>query len=326
MPSMFLNEIDIRNSITEIFSTSTQVDCAVAFIGEKALEVIPKNCEVRMICNLESGATNPYAVRALIDNGVEIRTSKNLHAKVFIGDDFTIVGSANLSANGLGLEGNEIKGWIEAGYKVITNNEQKKVKEWWLEHWGKSKVITINDINRHISIWSSRRKLRPNIATKKSLFDDLSSYPDSFKDRRIYLVITTEYLSAEAEKTLVNVQGKLKNDTNVEAYEGWEELPENAYLIDFYVGPKGGVKSTGIYKSPEKKIVIEFTNSKQERKTLFLCYKVNNILGYSVTKEDTNKIKSFIEKALKNEHIGFGDSCAKYIKLMDVVDYYANKS
>ncbi|MDQ7091719.1 MAG: phospholipase D family protein [Methylococcales bacterium] len=316
---MFLNEVDIRTSISELFSESEHVDCAVAFVGEKALELIPKNCKVRMICNLESGATNPHTIKALFENDVEIKTSEKLHAKVYIGDNSTIIGSANLSANGLGLEGDEITGWIEAGYKEETKDGQNKIRQWWLRHWENSKIITERDIEKYSKLWAVRRNSRSKIQSDQSLLSVLSSNPERIKDRRIFFVLYTENnLSDEAQNILDNAQkNESKYGVNVEAYEGWEELPENSYLIDFYVGPRGGVTYQGIYKTPEKKIIIKFPDRDGESETLFLCYKTEKINGYSVIASDFDNMKTAIKEMLKNKSIGIGNCGAKYIEIMD---------
>jgi len=316
---MFLNEVDIRKSVSKLFSESENIDCAVAFVGEKALEIIPKNRKVRMICNLESGATNPHTIKALLKRkNVDIKTSAKLHAKVYIGDNYTIIGSANLSANGLGLEGDEITGWIEAGYKEKTNSGQDNIRKWWLKHWNNSKMITEKDIDKYIGLWSVRRNSRTRLQGEQSLFSVLSSNPERIKDRRIYFVLYAKCLSDEAQNALDNVQkNKSEYGINVGAYEGWEELPENAYLIDVYVGPRGGVTYQGIYKSPEKKIIIKFPDGNEESETLFLCYKTEKISGYSVTQLDIDQMKPAIKNILESEDIGTGDCHAKYIGIMD---------
>ena len=57
---------------------------------------------VRIICDLLSGACNPVEIEKLKGlDGVRVRTRDRLHAKVWIGGNDVIVGSANASHNGL---------------------------------------------------------------------------------------------------------------------------------------------------------------------------------------------------------------------------------
>lgn len=321
---MFLNEKQIVESISKLFSNSKKVDCAVAFIGKGALEIIPKNCEVRIICNLESGATNPNAIKELIERGVIIKSHPDLHAKVYIGDDYSVVGSANLSANGLGLEGSELSGWIEAGFKEKDQESLRSIRQWWKLLWTASNIITVEYLEKYLKKWEERRKIRPTSRlVDQSLLDALIKNPESVTDRNIYVVIYKEnFLSDEAQKTLNSIQDKRKYGVNVEAYEGWDQLPEDAYLLDFHVGPRGGVTYQGIYKSPKKKIIVAFPDSSGEKETLFLCYKETDINGYRIKSNDSNRMKSAIRKILGSK-IGIGDADAKFLPIMEAKPYFA---
>lgn len=319
---MFLDETQIRKAISNIFSGSKKIDCAVAFVGEKAIDFIESNCKVRLICNLESGATNPNAIKELIKNNVEVKTLSSLHAKVYIGDSYAVIGSANLTANGLGLEGDEIFGLIEAGFQVEDTIEKRNIVKWWKELWELSIKVEEDDLEQYIEKWSKRRKIRPTHTIEKSLLKILVDTPEKIKDRRIFIVIYTEnQMSDEAQQTLTDTKNKKKYGINVEAYEGWDQLPEDAHLLDFYVGPQGGVYYQGIYKTPDKKILIKFSNSDGEEETLFLCYQEKNVIGCSLTPNDIKKIKPIILKMLNSKNFGIGNQNGKYIDVMDARDF-----
>src|SRR5699024_4427993 len=93
---MFISGERYRQRVEEIVAAADTIDLAVAFLRKGAPDLIEPSKRARVICNLESGATNPHAVRDLIDKGVQVRSLATLHAKVIIAEHSALVGSANL--------------------------------------------------------------------------------------------------------------------------------------------------------------------------------------------------------------------------------------
>lgn len=134
------------------------VRCAVAFWG-KGCENWLKGDGARVICNLASGGTNPHALKKL--KIAELRQYDSLHAKVFIGENQSIVGSANVSSNGLGFEGDEQNGWHEAGVLVDTSDD---LTSWFEDLWeGKSRSITLADWKEAARKWALRQQFKPTL-------------------------------------------------------------------------------------------------------------------------------------------------------------------
>ncbi|MFZ3184307.1 MAG: phospholipase D family protein, partial [Pseudomonas sp.] len=125
---MFLSEDAYLANVKSLLAESTAVDIAVAFWGRGAEPLIPqKGKKLRILCNLGMGGTNPEVISTLRTYpSVEIKNLDRLHAKVMIGDQQAIIGSANCSANGLNFEGEELAGWHEAGYRVSTQDQLKQ--------------------------------------------------------------------------------------------------------------------------------------------------------------------------------------------------------
>lgn len=132
---MFLSGDELTNSIMRLLRDSQSPKCAVAFLGRLASTLIPYDRHARVICNLDSGATNPHAVSELLQRGVQVKSNPRLHAKVYLGDGYAVVASANLSANGLSLEDGEVTGWIEAGYEVSDSMGWRNIESWWERLW-----------------------------------------------------------------------------------------------------------------------------------------------------------------------------------------------
>ncbi|MDD2320421.1 MAG: phospholipase D family protein [Geobacteraceae bacterium] len=315
---MFLPGDDNTNAIQRLISNSNKLDCAVAFLGQKADRILAEtNSGGRIICNLSSGGTNPFVIKQLLDKGsFAIKKHPFLHAKVYIGNNEVIVSSANFSANGLGLEAEELSGWLEAGYQVTDQKELKSIQKWFSNLWDNSTDITPDDITVAMEAWKKRQINRPSNSAQKSLLQELRDNPKMLQNRNIYLAIYSDLMSTEAEKTLNKIKKDKKLGVNVDAYENWDDLPENSYYIDLFVGPRKGVKYAGIFKTPEKKILINFEDEDREKNTLCLCHKKDNCFGYVLSKEDQNLLKNKAVELLESD-LSFGDSDAKFIPLMD---------
>lgn len=147
---MFLHGPDLTREIKAILA-EPNARCAVAFWGRGAEEwVAGANC--RIIANLRMGGTNPHALEKI---KATVKQSDTLHAKVYIGAGRAVVSSANASINGLGLEGVEQSGWIEAGYLT---DDVETVAKWFEGQWGKARDITKPDIEAAKKAWSARQK------------------------------------------------------------------------------------------------------------------------------------------------------------------------
>lgn len=86
------------------------VRCASAFWGGGAAEFMAAAgaalSDVRIVCDISMGATSPAALVALgAPENDQLREQSDFHAKVYISDHGAVVGSANMSANGLGFGG-----------------------------------------------------------------------------------------------------------------------------------------------------------------------------------------------------------------------------
>tara|TARA_R110002110_G_scaffold165257_1_gene365585 strand:+ start:351 stop:1364 length:1014 start_codon:yes stop_codon:yes gene_type:complete len=162
---MFFSNGDLSRKIKNLVAEGGS-RCAVAFVGKEALEIIPKypSRNTQVICNLLSGATNPYAIVELMKRrNCEVRRVDDLHAKVYLGDTRAIITSANLSANGLGYETvNGISGWQEAGYEVTDENKLKEIREWYKALWRDSLEISDGDIEEAKERWFKHQGSRPS--------------------------------------------------------------------------------------------------------------------------------------------------------------------
>jgi hypothetical protein len=160
---------------------------AVAFWGAGADYKLRGACQI--ICDLESGACNPTVIRTLRkrDNCVVLKLS-GLHAKVVISSAGAVVSSANMSTNGLGAEGADASGTIEAGYFVPAKlSDYKKIVTWFEDVWVKATAITELDLAKAEEKWNFRNLKMPIAPSTKSELDSLPFEidPSSLLEERI---------------------------------------------------------------------------------------------------------------------------------------------
>lgn len=133
------------------------VRLAVAFWGAGADFNIRGEC--RIICDLGSGLCNPAVIKALLarDNVVVLQLP-GLHAKVVVSSTGAVVSSANMSTNGLGAEGADSSGTIEAGYFVPAGSpDHEQIADWFEEQWTKATLISPEDLTVAALRWASRK-------------------------------------------------------------------------------------------------------------------------------------------------------------------------
>ncbi|WP_406854663.1 phospholipase D family protein [Alsobacter sp. KACC 23698] len=196
------------------------VRCAVAFWGVGAETLLPRS-DARVICNLKSGGTNPWALRKLATE--QIRQSDTLHAKVYLGATEAIVASANASANGLGLEGEEQAFWTEAGVRL---SNVTAASDWFEKLWETSRDIRPEDWRAAQDAWRARQREKTT-----SLF---STYYDQQRELPMinWVVTAPEY---EFSQSSVEQQLGAFNETIERRIDDGLDL-EHADDVPFLVG------------------------------------------------------------------------------------------
>lgn len=326
---MFLTSSDYQQAVTSLAADEEELLAAVAFWGKGADTMICPRAgqRARLICNVDSGATNPQVIKALRDKpGVTIRQSDKLHAKVIAGAKKALVGSANFSANGLNLEGSEQSWWDEAGLLTEDPGQIAAIHQWFAGQWDAARDISDKDLQLAQLRWSQRRSGRTASAPLTAL-ERLR--PTDLDDREIYLVIYNEAMSEDAEKAYREEQEKLICQPQVETsvlppmYEAWPDLPTNALLIDLYYEEGFGMKCTGVYiRIPLQD--INFTYSDGSAGHLALCRQVHDVMGYPFENKEARQfvkqIRPFVKKILQHATKSEKSSsvCIPFSEVLDI--------
>ncbi len=173
---MLLIQDSLSKEIKKLLAIENNLRIAVAFIGDGANQWINAK-DVKIICNLTMGGTNPQEIRRLIERFGKnnIKQIDNLHAKLYIGSEYAIVGSANMSSNGLGNQPNALR---EAGYKFKVDQPSGKRSLDWFDNdwWNNALSITQQDLQEAAGTWHDRHRTIDGSELKndtKNLLSDL---------------------------------------------------------------------------------------------------------------------------------------------------------
>lgn len=117
----------LTHKIDQVLRTIHPKKIAVAFLGTDYKDFV-ETCNIESIIISPTEGSNPYAIQALAKEiGWEkIFFLNKLHAKMYIGKKGTLIGSANLSYNGLSDNSNALQ---EICVKVPTTDEINNIYE-----------------------------------------------------------------------------------------------------------------------------------------------------------------------------------------------------
>ena len=181
-------------------------DLAVAYWGRggaKKLGLTDAHENIRIICDLWSLACNPDELQDLLDWGVPLRTKKGLHAKVYLLGEYAVIGSANASTNGLGVEGNEFDFELEAAIETDDPRVIAAAKIWFEKRWDESEPIDTAMLNKVRPEWRRRKRaIIDGNMNQNSLFHRLATDPRFFTGLPISLgIFQYDKASTRQEKT-----------------------------------------------------------------------------------------------------------------------------
>ena len=199
---MFISSSEYRNQIEELVQQAQEVKVAVAFWGRDSEVIFTSHADkpIRIICNLQSGGTNPQSIRTLKTRpNIEVRQLEKLHAKVVFSEKSAIVGSANLSIAGLSRETDEDSGWIEAGIKTEATDQLEQIGVWYENQWELSRKIEDTDLKEAQERWNLRPRHELENSVKKSFLDVSDK---EIRDGSVYLAMYKDNDTTEEAKQI----------------------------------------------------------------------------------------------------------------------------
>ena len=152
-----LTGYDYGCAVQSLLNTNSRVDAAVSYWSETGLTKLclldkimePKSLELRVICDLGHIACHWKPIEKLRSCNLEVKKIDGLHAKVWIGTEQLILGSANCSNAALHLaDSNNQRLNFEAGLLLKGHGELKRAREWFSSIWDQASHVNSKDIKK----------------------------------------------------------------------------------------------------------------------------------------------------------------------------------
>lgn len=281
---MFIDSTNYKSHVQALIAENDKLKIAVAFWGAGAEALLEsKNRKFKIICNLTSGGTNPEVIKKLLKWAprVSVRHHDDLHAKVFVGHSSAIIGSANMSTNGLNIESVEFDGWQEAGFLTDQVDAVEAAGKWFDTRWEESDEISKTMLKVADLAWQKRISAR--VRRPKSSPSLLDMTPAEASGRKIFVAFYDEDSSPAAEKVDAKLR-KIEPDvfTELSYFEDGHDMADRDELISVRIND-GMLSVDGIYQ------VVPITIERTTRgKNIYLQYvrEANHIDGLRLTEKD----------------------------------------
>lgn len=204
----FLTDGKILQEVWKLVNGNKELLAAVAFWGRGAGQqtgITERKARTRILCDLLSGACNPYEVRLLLKKGVEVKYRPHLHAKVWMSGNEAVVGSANASTNGLGFE---IEGSnIEAAVYLRDTKIVSDIRKWFKCEWKLAENIDEALLQKAEAIWNQRQNTGTGKAINKCFIIAYKNKELSKEARSAFDKIAHDYYN-EQQRDSIKVDAK----------------------------------------------------------------------------------------------------------------------
>lgn len=180
----FLTRRALSERIQEIIRGGN-ARCAVAFLGKGAAEFLSGGGGVatpKIICDISMGCTSPHELEALgAPDAPSLKHVKGLHAKVYISDRGLIVGSANVSDNGIGFEIEHEARFVEAGiFHSPDTSVWREASDWFDELYGGAEPLSAEALESARASWRVGPRGGGRALRAGSLLDLVRAKPQHF--------------------------------------------------------------------------------------------------------------------------------------------------
>lgn len=283
---MFVSSSSYADTLRNLLAQPGPLSLAVAFWGASAVDVIPAGREIRLLCNLYSGGTNPVAIDELRQRpGITIRHDPRLHAKVAFSSQSAQIGSANVSANGLNLEDGELSGWEEAGWLTSDTAQITSIGAWFDKIWDKAPDVAPADIKLAKGAWRRRRRDRP--LGSANICANLFSLTDAhLRDRNVLFVLYREEPDAQERAQVYRARsgrGEPPINSRTPLFTDWPLISLESIVVSVRYRSDGGLEWDGVF------MLIEISDSTAKRRVIhnWVCRELDDVFGTRVDHKAT---------------------------------------
>lgn len=336
---MFISPHEYKDYLSQMVEEEESLDVAVAFWGKGAEKLIHPNPNkpIRMICNLLSGGTNPKAIQFFLDEArkgadISIRQCDRLHAKVMLGKRQALIGSANLSANGLGLEGAESAHWLEAAVLSRDASVVESARCWFEDLWQSelTREIKGDDIKAAIKAWELNRGNRPGLPGDRKTPFTLDKFTvDDLENRQAYALLYRSRLSEEAELRVEVERQALNEELKVQGgtldwwqFESWPTPLNTTDPID-YIGifceSEGEVTVDGASRMINKRLDFDYLDKSEGKGWVDLALATPDLLGRPFRRKEQKILAKQLSECFEEVWMAAeGSEWARTIHLADL--------
>ncbi|MCA1284777.1 phospholipase D family protein [Salipiger bermudensis] len=309
--SDFLDGPKLLKRLRIELAKAQSADFAVAFWGAGAAESlgIEDGTDLRIVCNLMSGGTNPNEIRALLDRNASVRQLNDLHAKIGVVGDISFVGSSNMSANGLGAE-ERAANWREAN--VLYDGACCEIVAMFETFWEAATEIEEADLKAATRAWADRQRGNAVVAAgdgDNSLVDVLRTAPEILDALNVRMIVYDTNADADDAAILDNADKHARNiyGDRFEVYWDWPSIKSTAqksYFVNYDWPSRGTIARAGIFR----RNADDFPDFELDGETFHPVYEIDDIEGIRFEAEDKVAIRqafhSYVRDGAKGEADG----------------------
>lgn len=288
----FLDEHGALERLRQMLAAAEYATLAVAFWGDGAidrLELDRPGLSLKIICNLESGACNPFELRKLcaLAGPGNVLSDPRLHGKVYRTASGAIIGSSNASTNGLAVEGSSLRGWAEANLFTEDDSVLSDLDRWIKarEKARDTHVVTEKDLSAAEALWKARSKLAPpSVLDRRDLFDAFENSPDHAAWDCVKVFVWTEGVNKNAVDEAKELLSELDDESE---YSYYQNCHDDFSGGEFVIEVKGNER-------PSFQEIVWVPMPKIESETLTYVKKLGNEIelpafGHLVLGEESKK-------------------------------------
>ncbi|WCT76312.1 phospholipase D family protein [Novosphingobium humi] len=318
----FLDEHGALEQLRNMLALTQSATLAVAFWGDGAIERLALDrpgLALKIICNLESGACNPFELRKLraLAGPGNVLSDPRLHGKVYRTDSGAIVGSSNVSTNGLAVEGSGLRGWAEANLFTAEESVLSDLDCWIdaRENAPDTHVVTEEDLLAAEALWKERSKLAPpSVLDRHDLFDAFKTSPDHAAWDYVKVFVWTEGVDENAEEEAKDLSCALDDESEFDYYQHChDDFSAGEFVIE--------VKGIG---RPRFEDIVQVPTPKIEGETLTFVKSLGSEINLPAFGNLTlsKEAKKLLAKAAKPLLARFSKSKPRYciVPLRDAMD------
>ena len=260
MPLTFLREYELSAKFKMLKGACKTIRVAAPFWGEGAIGKLglAAGDSMRILCNLQSGGCNPYEIERLLQLGATVKSHRRLHAKIYDLNNTVIIGSSNVSSNGLIEENRPDQGLIEAN--VLTDDPAivRRAKLLLNTVWKQPQAVTVklgsSFLEQAKVAWDNRPKSSFSTGARTLL---AACREDPARFNKVYLAVYAEDISPQATQKLKKLKTHKISTTHLDVADfrdawGYQfRLPAGGSIIDFsFMGSRPRVFGTANVQDP----------------------------------------------------------------------------